>query len=57
MATGAGKSLCMFMVPLAQSNVAMGIVISPLISLMDEQVNNLVCSKNKYAVTVVIFAF
>lgn len=38
MATGSGKSLCMFMVPLLQSNTAMGIVISPLNSLMDEQV-------------------
>ena len=39
MATGSGKSLCMFMVPLVQSNTAMGIVISPLNSLMDEQVS------------------
>ena len=38
MATGSGKSLCMFMVPLVQSDTAMGIVISPLNSLMDEQV-------------------
>ena len=38
MATGSGKSLCMFIVPLVQSDTAMGIVISPLNSLMDEQV-------------------
>ena len=38
MATGAGKSLAMFLVPLAYSNMAVGVIISPLISLMDEQV-------------------
>ena len=38
MATGAGKSLLMFSVPLAHSNEAVGVIISPLISLMDEQV-------------------
>ena len=38
MATGSRKSLCMFMVPLVQSDTAKGIVISPLNSLMDEQV-------------------
>ena len=38
MATGAGKSLCMFAVPLAHSDTAVGVIISPLISLMDEQV-------------------
>ena len=57
MATGAGKSLCMFMVPLAQSDVAMGIVISPLISLMDEQVSNVISNNNNYTVTVIVFAF
>ena len=39
MATGSGKSLYMFMVPIVQSDTAMGIVISPLNSLMDEQVS------------------
>ena len=38
MATGAGKSLCLFLGPLAVSDSAMGIIISPLIGLMDEQV-------------------
>ena len=38
MATGAGKSLCMFMVPLAYSDTAVGIIISPLNALMDDQV-------------------
>lgn len=40
MATGAGKSLAMFLVPLAYSNVAVGVIISPLNSLMDEQVSS-----------------
>jgi ATP-dependent helicase YprA (DUF1998 family) len=38
MATGSGKSLCMFLVPLAVSDSGMGIVISPLNALMDQQV-------------------
>ena len=42
MATGAGKSLCMFLVPLAYSDTAVGIIISPLNSLMDEQVTDIV---------------
>ena len=37
--TGAGKSLCMFLLPLAMSSNAIGIVISPLVSLMDQQVS------------------
>ena len=37
-ATGAGKSLCMFMVPLAYSNTAVGVIISLLNALMDDQV-------------------
>ena len=36
--TGARKSLCMFMVPLAYSDTALGIIISPLNALMDDQV-------------------
>ena len=36
--TGGGKSLCMFLVPLAHDSDRIGVVISPLISLMDEQV-------------------
>ena len=41
MATGSGKSLCMFLVPLAINDSAMGIVISPLNALMDQQVNTI----------------
>ena len=37
--TGGGKSLCMFLLPLAMSNNAVGIVVSPLVSLMDQQVS------------------
>ena len=38
MATGGGKSLCMYLAPLAASSSATAVVISPLIGLMDEQV-------------------
>ena len=38
MATGSGKSLCMFLVSLAVSDSGMGVVISPLNALMDQQV-------------------
>ena len=38
MATGAGKSLCLFLAPLAIGNSAIGVVISPLNALMDQQV-------------------
>ena len=40
MATGAGKSLCMFLAPLAVSERAMGVIISPLNGLMDQQVHS-----------------
>ena len=39
MATGGGKSICMFIVPLLYSSTACAIIISPLNSLMDEQVH------------------
>lgn len=39
-ATGGGKSLCMFLAPLASSASAIAVVISPLIGLMDEQVRS-----------------
>ena len=39
MKTGGGKSLCMFLVPLAMRDNALGIVVSPLVSLMDQQVS------------------
>ena len=38
MATGAGKSICMFSVPLAYSSSATAVIFSPLNALMDEQV-------------------
>ena len=38
MPTSGGKSLCVFLTPLAVSDTAMGIVISPLNGLMDQQV-------------------
>ena len=37
LATGSGKS-CMFLAPLAISDIAMAVIISPLNGLMDEQV-------------------
>ena len=38
MATGSGKSMCMFLPPLAVSTTSMAVVISPLVGLMDQQV-------------------
>ena len=40
MATGGGKSLCMYLAPLASSTSAVGVVISPLVGLVDEQVTS-----------------
>ena len=40
MPTGGGKSLCMFLVPLAVNKNAIGVVVSPLIILMDQQVSS-----------------
>lgn len=42
MATGAGKSMCIFLPPLAVGPDALGVVISPLNGLMDQQVQILV---------------
>ena len=42
MATGAGKSICMFSVPLAYSSSAIAVIFSPLNALMDEQVYNFI---------------
>ena len=44
MATGAGKSLCMFLPPLAFGNFACAVVISPLTGLMEQQVSSTMCS-------------
>ena len=38
MATGSGKSLCIFLPPLATNDDSMGLVITPLNALMDQQV-------------------
>ena len=38
MCTGGGKTLCMFLPPLSVSTTSVGVVISPLNSIMDEQV-------------------
>ena len=38
MSTGAGKTLCMFLPPLAMSGSSIGVIISPLNVIMDEQV-------------------
>lgn len=46
MATGAGKSLCIFLAPLAVSETVMGIVISPLIGLMEQHVRQSFTSVN-----------
>lgn len=40
-ATGGGKSLCMYLVPLCISNEAVGIVISPLVGLVEQQVSSM----------------
>ena len=34
------ESLCMFLVPLAVNKKAIGVIVSPLISLMDQQVSS-----------------
>ena len=39
MSTGAGKTLCMFLPPLAMSEFSVGVIISPLNAIMDEQVH------------------
>lgn len=44
LATGAGKSLSMFLVPLTYSTKAVGVIISPLNSLMEEQVSIVIVS-------------
>ena len=38
LATGAGKSLCIYLIPLAMGPSAGGVLISPLNGLMDQQV-------------------
>lgn len=43
MSTGSGKSLCMFLAPLALDDTASAVVISPLSALMDQQVRQRQC--------------
>ena len=38
MATGSGKSLCMYLVPLTANESAVGVIISPLVGLIGQQV-------------------
>lgn len=38
MATGSGKSLCMYLVPLTMSDSSIGVVISPLVGPIGQQV-------------------
>lgn len=38
MSTGGGKTLCMFLPPLSVSSSSVGVIISPLNAIMDEQV-------------------
>ena len=38
MATGSGKSMCMYLPPLVYGKTAVAVIISPLIGLMEEQV-------------------
>ena len=49
MRTGGGKSLCMFLLPPAMSLNAIGIIVSPLVSLMDQQVSHTVCQRCMYS--------
>ena len=51
MPTGGGKTLCMLVPPLATSDTAIGLIISPLVSLIDQQVSTR-CMKlqNNYCV-------
>ena len=37
--TGGGKSMCMFLFPLPLNDTAMGLIISPLVGLLDQQVS------------------
>ena len=48
MATGAGKSLCIFLPPLAVNDSAIGVVISPLNGLMDQQVGSEIWGKDSF---------
>ena len=42
MPTGGGNTLCMFLMPLSMSSDAMGVIISPLVGLIEQQVYTLI---------------
>ena len=46
--TGGGKSLCMYVVTLSHEPDKVGVIISPLIGLMDEQVYYCICTLELY---------
>lgn len=48
LATGSGKSVCMFLAPLAASDTAMAVIVSPLNGLMDEQVRRSTLCLSEY---------
>ena len=50
--TGGGKSLCMYIVALSHEPHKVGVIVSPLIGLMDEQVRTLLYTLYKYNVHV-----
>ena len=56
MATGAGKTLCLFLAPLAIGEGAIGVTISPLSALMDQQVLVAAQLLTKYSVNTLIFS-
>ena len=57
MPTGGGKTMCMFMPPLATSATAIGVVISPLVALMDQQVIKIPESVSSVSIVGFIFIF
>lgn len=54
MATGSGKSLCMYLVPLVTGNSSVGIIISPLIGLIGQQVR--ISVNNASIIPILVFS-